>query len=154
VAKRKTHCKRGHKFNAKSRAWFKLKSGYIIQRCRICRSEYNRVKYWRIKMINADNLIEASPWHPMSNPIDLKHLGKFGEELGECSSAVSRCIIQGINECEPTTKVSNKDWLTDEIADILANAELVIKRFNLSREFISNRMNKKIKHLQQWHDKA
>lgn len=47
------------------------------------------------------------PWRPIQSPIDLKHLGKFGEELGECQAAVSRCIIQGIREKEPIERKPN-----------------------------------------------
>lgn len=105
-------------------------------------------------MINADDLCDASPWHPITNSVDLKTLGKFAEELNECGSAVARCIIQGVDECEPVTSKLNKDWLQDEIADVLAGIELTIKRFNLDRSKIANRQNKKEKHLSKWHSMA
>lgn len=98
--------------------------------------------------------IKMNPWHPMSNPVDLKHLGKFGEELGECASAVSRCIIQGINENEPITGKSNKKWLEEEIADILAGAELVVARFDLDTREIYKRTARKKEQLKSWHDMA
>jgi len=89
-----------------------------------------------------------NPRHPMTVPIDLKHLGKLGEELNECGSAVSRCIIQGIDESEPVTGKVNRQWLQDEIADVLANAELVIEHFGLDKEAINKRKaNKKVQQL-------
>jgi hypothetical protein len=92
-----------------------------------------------------------NPWHPMSLAIDLKHLGKLGEELNEAGAAVSRCIIQGIAESEPVTGKPNKVWLEDEIADVLANAELVTSHFALDRERMAARLDLKIKHLRAWH---
>jgi len=57
---------------------------------------------------------KVNPWHPMSDPVDIKHLGKLLEELAEgvnalnevasamnkAASAVARCLIQGINEAQ------------------------------------------------------
>ncbi len=92
-----------------------------------------------------------NPWHPMTEPIDLMHLGKLGEELNEVGSAVSRCIIQGIDECEPVTRKSNREWLEDELADVLANIELVTQHFGLNRDRMRARSDRKITHLRGWH---
>lgn len=94
---------------------------------------------------------DPQPWHPMSDPVDLKHLGKLSEELNECGAAVARCIIQGINEAEPVTGKINKKWLEDEIADCYANFALVIDRFKLDTASMSERVLKKKKHLKAWH---
>lgn len=101
---------------------------------------------------NADKLRDANPWHPMNDPIDIKHIGKFIEELGECVSAAARVLIQGIEECEPVTKKPNKEWLEDEIADIKANIDLCVDRFKLSIN--KDREERKKKYLKQWHDLA
>ncbi len=87
----------------------------------------------------------------MSAPIDLKHLGKLGEELGEAQSAVCRCIIQGIDEREPVTGKVNRVWLEDEIADVLANIELVTEHFQLDTARMAGRMERKMEHLRGWH---
>lgn len=105
-------------------------------------------------MSNADHLRNANPWHPITDAVDLKHLGKLGEELNECGAAVFRCIIQGVFEREPVTGKLNCEWLEDEIADVRANSELVIKRFRLDEARIAARAEKKKLHLQQWHDLA
>jgi NTP pyrophosphatase (non-canonical NTP hydrolase) len=96
-------------------------------------------------------LPNPSPWIPMKEPIDLKHLGKFAEELAECSAAVSRCIIQGIDEREPITGKLNRAWLEEEIADVLANMKLVVTHFKLDEAAILMREHKKKSHLKQWH---
>ncbi len=87
----------------------------------------------------------------MSVPIDLKHLGKLSEELGEAISATSRCIIQGIDEREPITGKPNKQWLEDELADVLANIELVAEHFQLEAARMQERKERKKIHLRGWH---
>lgn len=99
-------------------------------------------------------LERLNPWHPMSDPKDLKHLGKLSEELGECSAATARCLIQGIDEREPTTGKLNREWLEDEMADVAANMELVAERFGLDVERIKARRADKIVRLRTWHEQA
>ncbi len=105
-------------------------------------------------MVNADDLRDSNPWHPMSNAVDVKHLGKLGEELNEAGSAVCRCLIQGIDECEPVSGKINREWLEDELADVIANIDLVCERFKLDRIRMADRSLKKKKHLQSWHAMA
>jgi hypothetical protein len=105
-------------------------------------------------MADAEKLRDANPWHPMTDAVDLKHLGKLGEELNECGSAVSRCIIQGIDEAEPVTGKINRTWLEDEIADVMANAELNIERFGLDKVRMAARGERKKAQLRQWHRMA
>lgn len=95
-----------------------------------------------------------NPWHPMFDPVDLKTLGKLLEELGECSAATARCLIQGIDEAEPTTGKVNRNWLEDEIADVIANLSLVVERFKLDHERMHVRTDRKIEHLRAWHELA
>lgn len=83
-------------------------------------------------MSNADTLRDASPWHPISNAVDLKHLGKFAEELFECSESVAICINIGVCDSEPSPPTNTRTQLEQEIADVRANAELVIERFRLA----------------------
>lgn len=92
-----------------------------------------------------------NPWRPMSRPIDLKHLGKLAEELGEAQSAVARCVIQGIGEREPITQKLNREWLEDELADVLANVELVTEHFKLDRLRMQDRVERKKAHCRGWH---
>lgn len=102
----------------------------------------------------ADANVALNPWHPMTDPVDLKTLGKFAEELGECTAAVSRCMIQGVNEAEPVTGVVNREWLENEIADVLAGAQLTCQRFNLDESRIYHRAEQKRKRLREWHKMA
>lgn len=95
-----------------------------------------------------------NPWHPMTDAVDVKHLGKLGEECCELGSAIARCIIQGIDEFEPVTGKPNREWLENEIADVLAGIELNIQHFGLDRHAILERREHKIKHLRAWHAMA
>src|SRR4030095_14422990 len=94
---------------------------------------------------------KMNPWTPMKDPVDLKHLGKLIEELGECTSAASRCIIQGVDEREPVTDKANRRWLAEELADVLAGVELCIEHFNLDVGFIALRKAGKKQQLRSWH---
>jgi NTP pyrophosphatase (non-canonical NTP hydrolase) len=94
---------------------------------------------------------EPNPWHPITDPVDLKHLGKLGEEASELGAAVSRCIIQGLMEREPETGKLNAVWLQEEIADVLANIELVITHFELHEPTIIERAQRKARMLRKWH---
>lgn len=107
-----------------------------------------------IIMVDMEDLKAPNPWHPISNAVDLKHLGKLGEELNEAGAAVSRCIIQGVEECEPVTGKPNREWLEDELADVIANINLVTARFNLNEARMNRRVEKKMKHLAWWHAQA
>lgn len=92
-----------------------------------------------------------NPWRPMSKPIDQKHIGKLIEELGEATSAAARCLIQGIDEKEPITHKLNRDWLSEELADVLANIDLVVEHFGLDRTRMAVRVDRKKTHLRGWH---
>lgn len=92
-----------------------------------------------------------NPWVPTTDKLDLKHLGKLAEELGELSSAVARCIIQGFDENHPVTGKPNKEWLEEEIADVYATMSHVQKHFGLDYNFIRNRETNKINYLAEWH---
>lgn len=105
-------------------------------------------------MENKDNWDDAKPWHPITNQLDLKHLGKLGEEACELGAALFRTIIQGIDELDPDTGKSNRSQVSDEIADVKANMELVIGHLRLATSEIEARSQRKIAHLKGWHAEA
>lgn len=86
--------------------------------------------------IEKETIEDDKPWIPMSDPVDIKYLGKFGEECNEAGKMACRSIIQGLDEYDPKTGKLNRDCLADEIADVLANINLVIERFGLDRDRI------------------
>lgn len=90
----------------------------------------------------------------MTDRVDLKTMGKLGEELGECVAAVGRCMVQGVGEWNDKEGSTNRDWLEKEIADVQANIFLVVSRFNLDRDRINARIDAKIPKLREWHGMA
>lgn len=105
-------------------------------------------------MVDASKMKDASPWHPMDDPVDIKHIGKALEELGEAVSALARALIQGMDEAEPETGKINRDWVQDEFADVKTGIELITRRWDLDRSHMSERQVRKTRHLQQWHNLA
>lgn len=91
-----------------------------------------------------------SDWQPTTNKADLAILGKLGEETSECASALFRCVIQGIDEEQPVTGKVNREWLEDEIADVLAMIEHTIRHFNLNRDRMSQRTKRKFSYKAPW----
>lgn len=107
--------------------------------------------------IHEDGL-PLNPWVPMSDPVDKKVVGKSMEEIYELieaaarvGAAISRCFIQGIDEREPTTGKSNRQWLTDEVADVEANLRLIKEHFQLDAEEIEVRASMKWSRQRVWH---
>lgn len=92
---------------------------------------------------------DPNPWVPMSDPNDVRVIGKFVEELNECGSAAARTLIQGIDETEPSTGKVNRTWLEDEIADVLVNIKLTVEAFGLT--ISQERMDRKEAYLRKWH---
>lgn len=97
-------------------------------------------------------LERLNPWSPMTDPTDLKILGKQVEELNECGSATARCVIQGVDEKEPTTGKVNRRWLEEEMADVYACFAHTVERFGLDTEFIAKRAEEKYHRLATWHE--
>lgn len=91
-----------------------------------------------------------SPWKPITNETDLKHLGKLGEEAGELVTAVSRTIIQGIDGIDPKTNQVNREWLEDEMADVMALVAHNIRHFKLNEARVMERMEAKMKYAEPW----
>lgn len=108
----------------------------------------------KLQEIQKKNILEGPPssWKPMNDPKDLKHLLKLIEELGEAVSATARCLMQGMDEVEPVTKKPNRQWLWEELSDVAANMNLVVKRFALPLTDMFLRTEVKEKHLKKWHD--
>jgi NTP pyrophosphatase (non-canonical NTP hydrolase) len=101
--------------------------------------------------VTKESEYSARPWRPTADPTELRHLGKLGEELGELTAAVARCIIQGIDECEPETGKPNRQWLSEEIADVMACLELASAHLRLDEATIRERAARKVELLSGWH---
>lgn len=94
---------------------------------------------------------QPNPWIPVSDPVELAHLSKLGEETNELGAAVGRCIMQGFDESHPETGKANRQWVEEEIADVLANIELLVDYYSLDKGKIVARADMKKAHLRGWH---
>lgn len=92
----------------------------------------------------------SSNWQPIQEKYLLAALGKLGEEASELSSAIFRCIIQGLNEKEPVTGKVNRIWLEEEIADTLAMIDLLFNTIYLDKAAIKIRRQKKLLYKATW----
>ena len=163
---------------------------------------------------NADAWRDPNPWQPMTDITDLKVLGKYLEEMGECLeanvtitapreayhlrleneivdvhativlvvkrfkltgvdmthvfmrtgkawqlsanlgraiTAASRCLIQGIEECEPITKKPNREWLEETISELLDSSVALANILDFDRVRMLARLRRKLDHLESWH---
>ncbi len=71
--------------------------------------------------------------------------------MGECSAIAARCIIQGIDGIHPRTGMMNEIPLAEELADVLANIDLVMERFGVPKGYVEQRRAFKKKFLREWH---
>lgn len=119
-------------------------------------SEEALVEYERLTGIDTtpdkeeSNIKDWNNWIPTTDTTELKVLGKFLEELGECSNATARVLIHGIGEFQPGTEESNSKWLQDEISDVLATAALVVEYYSLNETELEQRITKKYNYLKEW----
>ena len=90
-------------------------------------------------------------WVPEQDVHRQKVLGKAMEESGEYTSAVARCLIQGIDENEPVTGKPNRQWLMEEAADVTATLRHLVNTFELDQDFINARAQRKYAQLAHWY---
>jgi len=83
--------------------------------------------------------------------IDTDALTDLTSALGRCVAAVSRCIIQGVDETEPSTGVLNRAWLTEEMIAVRRGCARAIAIFDLDPARIKERITFKESHLRRWH---
>ena len=89
-------------------------------------------------------------WVSESDPLILRRVGKAGEELAELAKVCSRITIQGFAGIDPKTGISNRQSLEEEIADVMAQCECMIKTLELDAAAISARTISKIVLMDKW----
>lgn len=102
-------------------------------------------------MINMEKTT-ATKWIPTTDLMQLRRFGKMLEELGELTEVASRCIIQGIDELDPSTQRMNRVRLTDEIADVYAQLDETIEALELNSFYIEKRRAAKRAYMQEWEE--
>lgn len=90
-----------------------------------------------------------SPWMPEQDRIRLAVLGKLIEECNELAGRAARCIIQGLDERDPASGLTNRAELTREIADVSACSEVAIEVLDLTVS--ERRIMDKMRGFYRWH---
>jgi hypothetical protein len=97
-----------------------------------------------------ENIPIVSKWIPTTDLLILRRMGKLIEELSELSAVASRCVIQGIDETDPSSGIVNRLRLESEIADVYAQLDETVARLNLDVNFISARTRFKRTAMEHW----
>lgn len=95
-----------------------------------------------------------SPWTPPNfDPVTRKAINKLGEENSELTTVLFRIQNQtdGLDAIIPGETKTNRQWLEEEIADVMATSALAVKHLKLDLEFIEQRAKKKTVYLEKWY---
>ncbi|MHB0927763.1 MAG: nucleoside triphosphate pyrophosphohydrolase family protein [Candidatus Nanopelagicales bacterium] len=91
-----------------------------------------------------------SKWIPETDPMILRRVGKTSEEAAELVKVCSRITIQGIAGVDPASGVANREALTQEIADVMAQCNVCIDTLALDRDAIRRRVREKVEQMREW----
>lgn len=94
--------------------------------------------------------MSLAKWIPTTNLFHLRRLGKLGEECGELQAVASRCVIQGIDEVDPSSGKTNRQRLIEELADVVAQIDCTVEAFNLDEHTIRARIAHKRQQMADW----
>lgn len=89
-------------------------------------------------------------WTPEQNQMILRRVGKTGEEAAELMKVTSRIVIQGIDGIDPATGKTNRQALTEEIADVIAQAKVTVDALGLDNDAIMARAARKEQQMHEW----
>ena len=91
-----------------------------------------------------------SKWIPERDPLILRRVGKTSEEAAELVKVCARITIQGMAGMDPETEVSNREALTKEIADVMAQCYVCISTLALDSNAIQRRVSDKMEQMREW----
>lgn len=94
--------------------------------------------------------MKITAWHVEEDKRRLRRLGKSLEELSELSNVLARCIIQGVDEVDPSSGEVNRDRMWKEVADVYAQIAYLEKEFNLPVDKIIERIGVKKDSMFEW----
>jgi hypothetical protein len=89
-----------------------------------------------------------SPWKPEPNLLIHQALGKACEEASELANILARCLIQGLDQCEPVSGKPNRQALSEEIADVDAAVQWLRELTGV--EYDEARADRKLNGLRRW----
>jgi len=91
-----------------------------------------------------------SKWIPESDPMVLRRVGKTGEECAELAKVCSRITIQGLDGVDPATGETNRQALTKEVADVMAQCLVTMEALGLDSFAIHSRKLDKVAQMAEW----
>lgn len=104
-------------------------------------------------LIRRFELKEVDFWNDLEKRSELALRKLLFANLGK---AISRVIIQGIDESEPRTGESNRDILSLLVSQALCSIRILISTISVfspeETEFIKERTERKIAYLTKWHE--
>ncbi len=89
----------------------------------------------------------ARPAGRGSNP---SHESSLLQILGALQAIAARCVIQGIEEVDPSSGKTNRVRFTDAVADTLTQVNRFIAHFNLDNNAIRLRVTEKKRQMAEW----
>lgn len=87
-------------------------------------------------------------WKPEPDVLIHQALGKACEEASELANILARCLIQGLDQCEPVSGKPNRKALSDEIADLDAAVQWL--RELTGDDYDDERADRKLNGFRRW----
>jgi hypothetical protein len=94
----------------------------------------------------------VTAWHVETDAFRLRRLGKALEENNELGNVLARCIIQGVDEVDPSSGEVNRLRMQKEIADVYTQLGWLVECFDLDKDFIISRMQDKSDSMHKWEE--
>lgn len=90
------------------------------------------------------------PWAPTLTPHQTRRAGKTLEELSELAAVLARIQIQGLDDIDLGSGKTNRQRLSEEVADVYAQLGLTMLSFGLDALAISQRCLHKQDLMAEW----
>lgn len=94
--------------------------------------------------------LQITAWHVETDKFRIRRLGKALEELGELTSVLARCIIQGVDEVDPSSGEVNRLRMQKEGADVYTQLSHLVDAFDLDQSDMLDRIGYKTDSMATW----
>lgn len=94
--------------------------------------------------------LKITAWHVETDKFRIRRLGKALEELGELASVLARCIIQGVDEVDPSSGEVNRMRMQKEGADVYTQLAHLVDAFDLDQSDMLTRIRYKTDSMATW----
>lgn len=94
--------------------------------------------------------LKITAWHVETDKFRIRRLGKALEEMGELVSVLARCIIQGVDEVDPSSGEVNRMRMQKEGADVYTQLAHLVDAFDLNQSDMLTRIGYKTDSMAEW----